>query len=153
MLKPPPPPPPPPYGKEGGLTNDRPGSDQVTWGPMRGLDKNYMKRGHQTDRQTDRLCDCGFREWIMCLFSVVCFSHKMTQYYLTYNKIWNYLIFWIKEMKIKSCLIWSELRGNILKNIDNRPYKLSFFRVSRCVTGVWNWVAWRILSHTNRSYK
>ena len=36
---------------EGGSTNERPGSDHVTWGPMRGLKKNYMKRG-QTDIAT-----------------------------------------------------------------------------------------------------
>ena len=27
------------YGKEGGLTNERPQTDQVIWGPMRGLKK------------------------------------------------------------------------------------------------------------------
>ena len=36
-----------------GLTNERPGSDHETWGPMRGLKKDNMKRGHQTVRQTD----------------------------------------------------------------------------------------------------
>ena len=52
-----PPPPPPPYGREGGLTNERPGSGHVIIGPMRALEKNYMKRGHQTHRQTDRHVD------------------------------------------------------------------------------------------------
>ena len=37
----------------GGLTNERPGTDHVITGPMRGLEKNRMGRGHQTDRQTD----------------------------------------------------------------------------------------------------
>ena len=46
------PPPPPPYGREGGLTNERPGSGHVIWGPMRGLEKNRMGRG-QTDTHTD----------------------------------------------------------------------------------------------------
>ena len=45
-------PPPPPYGRDGGLTSERPGSGHVIWGPMRGLKKlNPMA---QTDRQTDR---------------------------------------------------------------------------------------------------
>ena len=30
----------------GGPTNERPGSDHVTYGPMRGLKKVDMKRGH-----------------------------------------------------------------------------------------------------------
>ena len=34
----------------------RPGSDHLTWGPMRGLKKNNMKRG-QTDRHTSQLLD------------------------------------------------------------------------------------------------
>ena len=33
------------------LSNERPGSDHVTWGPMRGLEKNCIGRG-QTHRQT-----------------------------------------------------------------------------------------------------
>ena len=49
-------PPPPPYGREGGLTNERPGSGHVIWGPTRGLEKNRMGRG-QTDRRTCRLSD------------------------------------------------------------------------------------------------
>ena len=36
----------------GRSTNERPGSDHVIWGPMRGLTKIYMKRGHQTDIAT-----------------------------------------------------------------------------------------------------
>ena len=43
------------FGSEGGLTNERPRTDHVTWGPMRGLEKNRMGRGHSTDRQTDML--------------------------------------------------------------------------------------------------
>ena len=42
----------------GGLTNGRAGSDHVTWGPMRGLGKSYMKRGQinrQPEGQTSRL--------------------------------------------------------------------------------------------------
>ena len=35
---------------EGGSTNERPGSDHVTSGPMRGLKKIDMKQG-QTDRK------------------------------------------------------------------------------------------------------
>ena len=35
---------PPPPSQQGGSTNERPGSDHVTWGPVRGLNKNYMKR-------------------------------------------------------------------------------------------------------------
>ena len=30
----------------GGLTNERPGTDHVILGPMRGLEINYMGRGH-----------------------------------------------------------------------------------------------------------
>ena len=30
----------------GGLTNERPGTDLVILGPMRGLEINYMGRGH-----------------------------------------------------------------------------------------------------------
>ena len=39
----------------GGSTNERPGSNHVSWGPMRGLGKNRMGRGKthtQTDTQT-----------------------------------------------------------------------------------------------------
>ena len=39
------------YGREGGLTNERPGSGHVIWGPIRGLEKNRMGRG-QTDTHT-----------------------------------------------------------------------------------------------------
>ena len=35
-----------------GFANERPGSDHVTWGQMRGLEKNYMKRNRQTDIAT-----------------------------------------------------------------------------------------------------
>ena len=42
------------YSTQGGLTNERPGSGHVTWGPMRGLEKNAWKGTNtQTDRQTD----------------------------------------------------------------------------------------------------
>ena len=38
--------------------NERPGSDHVTWGPMRGLEKNLRGRGHPTTRRrTLRLLD------------------------------------------------------------------------------------------------
>ena len=40
-----------PHGREGGLTNKRPGSGHVIWGPMRGLKKDYIKRGHQINTQ------------------------------------------------------------------------------------------------------
>ena len=33
----------------------RPGSDHVTWGPMRGLEKNYVKRDRASHKQTSRL--------------------------------------------------------------------------------------------------
>ena len=33
--------------------NQRPSTDHVSWGPMRGLKKSYMKRGHETERQKD----------------------------------------------------------------------------------------------------
>ena len=33
------------------------GSGRVIWGPMRGLEKNCMGRGHSTDRQTDTRTD------------------------------------------------------------------------------------------------
>ena len=45
----------------GGLTNERPGSDHVILGPMRGLEKNRMGRGQTNtqfrDRQTLRLLE------------------------------------------------------------------------------------------------
>ena len=41
----------------GGLTNERPGTDHVTWGPMRGLEKNCTQWRKQTDIQTDRQTD------------------------------------------------------------------------------------------------
>ena len=37
----------------GGLTNERPGSDHVIWGPMRGLEKNCTRWRKQTHRHTD----------------------------------------------------------------------------------------------------
>ena len=45
------------FGKKkyggGGLTNERPGSDHVIWGPMRGLEKNCTWWRKQTQRHTD----------------------------------------------------------------------------------------------------
>ena len=46
-------PPPPPYGREGGLTNERPWSCHVIWGPMRGL-KKCDPMGKHTNRNTNR---------------------------------------------------------------------------------------------------
>ena len=46
-----PPAPPPLYGREGGLTNERPGSGHVIWGSMRGLEKKTAPDG--ADRHTD----------------------------------------------------------------------------------------------------
>ena len=40
-------------GREGGKTNERPGTDLVISGPMRGLEKNCTHWRKQTDRQTD----------------------------------------------------------------------------------------------------
>ena len=37
---------------EGGLTNERPGTDHVISGPMRGLGKNCTQWRRQTDTQT-----------------------------------------------------------------------------------------------------
>ena len=42
------------FGSEGGLTNQRPWTDHVMWGPMRGLNKSYMKRG-QKDTHRDSM--------------------------------------------------------------------------------------------------
>ena len=45
-------------GEEGGLTNERPQTDHVITGPMRGLKKNHMGRGQVTsnnNRRTSRL--------------------------------------------------------------------------------------------------
>ena len=57
ILRPPSPRPPPPYGREGGLTNERPVSGHVIWGPMRGLEKKLQPMAQTyrqtTDRQTD----------------------------------------------------------------------------------------------------
>ena len=39
--------------REGGRTNERPGTDHVISGPMRGLGKNCTRWRTQTDRQTD----------------------------------------------------------------------------------------------------
>ena len=41
-------------GVGGGLTNERPQTDHVIRGPMRGLEKNRIGRG-QTHKQTDTL--------------------------------------------------------------------------------------------------
>ena len=44
-------------GRKGGLTNDRPQTDHVIWGPIRGQNKNYMGRVHtyiHTDIATTR---------------------------------------------------------------------------------------------------
>ena len=80
----------------------RPGSDHVTGGPMRGLEKNYMKRGHQTERQTDiatgRPTQPRGPSWWKCYFGVwpwaweyartdhvpFCTSHK-----LNLSQIWK----------------------------------------------------------------
>ena len=40
-----------------GFANERPGSDRVNWGPMRGLKKNFMKRDISKDWRTLRLYD------------------------------------------------------------------------------------------------
>ena len=40
-------------GREGGKTNERPGTDLVISGPMRGLEKNCTHWRKQADRQTD----------------------------------------------------------------------------------------------------
>ena len=37
----------------GGLTNERPGTDHVILGPMRGLEKNYDQRGQKTNGDRD----------------------------------------------------------------------------------------------------
>ena len=39
-------------GREGGRTNERPGTDNVISGPMRGLEKNCTRWRTQTDKQT-----------------------------------------------------------------------------------------------------
>ena len=41
----------------GGLTNERPQTDHVITGPMRGLEKNRMGRGHGDNTRTSRLVD------------------------------------------------------------------------------------------------
>ena len=40
-------------GGVGGLTNERPGTDHVISGPMRGLEKNCIRWLKHTNRQTD----------------------------------------------------------------------------------------------------
>ena len=45
----------------GGLTNERPGTDHVISGPMKGFEKNCIRWRKQTHKQTDRHTD-GHRD-------------------------------------------------------------------------------------------
>ena len=49
--------PPPPYGREGRLTNERPGYGHVICEPMRGFEKKYTRWRTPTDGRTWQLYD------------------------------------------------------------------------------------------------
>ena len=95
-------PPPPPLrwsgGGGGGLTNERPGSGHVTWGPMRGLEKNCTRWRRQTDTNThrrtwrlyDQLGPVG-RSWWKSWFTKLLFKNIKENY----KAPWWAILLWL----------------------------------------------------------
>ena len=75
--------------------NQRPGSDHVTWGPMRGLEKNRMGRGHTSNRyQTDIATirsnrPCGSIRWKSSYRKLTVFPHTRDGNWHTESSLTN----------------------------------------------------------------
>ena len=66
----------------GGGANERPGSDHVIWGPIRGIGKKCLGRGHKKTRYTERTLQLyeriGLRADSLKKFNKNCFEICMT---------------------------------------------------------------------------
>ena len=74
----------PKFVSEGGLTNQRPQSDHVIWGPMRGLEKICMGRGQNTNIHTTH----GRISWLLDRIGPVGQFNENNQILLVH--LWSY---------------------------------------------------------------
>ena len=100
-------------GREGGRTNERPGTDHVTSGPMRGLEKNCTRWRRQTHIQTDGHGDSMTESAQWVRFNggkkKLCSDHPVSTFDIHLLSLYLWFIFQAKIGSVRRILLTSTL--------------------------------------------